>query len=139
MVYDQGVFRGVAFGECSNAAQYQAALRLHQSKHTLKGRRINVRPTKSKQELGDIVKRREELVAAKVALLRQRQKDKKKNVSSVTTKAKKKKGRVYMKKSSVKTQHSPAAASSSPVQETTGSKKTGKEKDSTLKASTSQI
>ena len=80
MVYDQGVdgkpvFRGVAFGECSNEAQYKAALQLHQSPHRLHGRRINVRPVRTKAELADLVAQRNELVQAKLeSLLQKRQK-----------------------------------------------------------------
>ena len=73
LVYDAGidnkqVFRGVAFAECATKAAYQAALKLHQSAR-IKGRRINVRPTKSKAELATIVQQRNELVEQKLQTL----------------------------------------------------------------------
>ena len=82
MVYDAGddetgkpVFRGVAFGECATQAQYDAALKLHQShQHKLKGRRINVRPTRTKAELASIVQERNELVQTKLQSLLQKRK-----------------------------------------------------------------
>jgi RNA recognition motif-containing protein len=75
LVYDQGldgrpVFRGVAFVDCHTATDYEAILRLHQVR--CRGRRINVRPTKSKQELAQIVEQRDVLVQQKLLTMQQR-------------------------------------------------------------------
>lgn len=57
-------FRGVAFCDVADKASYETALKdLHQSR--LMGRRINVRPTRTRKELGSIVERTRELVAEK--------------------------------------------------------------------------
>jgi RNA recognition motif-containing protein len=75
LVYDQGldgrpVFRGVAFVDCHTVTDYEAILRLHQVR--CRGRRINVRPTKSKQELAQIVEQRDVLVQQKLLTMQQR-------------------------------------------------------------------
>jgi RNA recognition motif-containing protein len=58
-------FRGVAFVDVLGEESYNIALsQLHKS--TLLGRKINVRPTKTKQELGNIVVRTREIVAQKI-------------------------------------------------------------------------
>ena len=69
MVYDRGVdgrrqFRGVAFCDLTDEASYRLSLSLHKS--VLMGRKINVRPTKSKEELTDIVAATSRKVAAKI-------------------------------------------------------------------------
>jgi RNA recognition motif-containing protein len=74
LVYDgmgaERTFRGVAFLDMCDEESYKKALALN--RRMLHGRRMNVRPTKSKDELIDIVARTKELVAMKI----QRQKDK---------------------------------------------------------------
>lgn len=74
LVYDgigaERTFRGVAFLDMCDEESYKKALLLN--RRMLLGRRMNVRPTKSKDELIDIVARTKELVAMKI----QRQKDK---------------------------------------------------------------
>jgi RNA recognition motif-containing protein len=69
MVYDRGVdgrrqFRGVGFVDFADEKSYKLSLTLHKS--TLLGRRINVRPTKSKVELTDIVAATNIKVAQKI-------------------------------------------------------------------------
>ncbi|KAL3924976.1 MAG: hypothetical protein SGILL_000714 [Bacillariaceae sp.] len=75
LVYDrdmQGnktVFRGVAFVDLSDAGSYETALKLNH-KASIRGRKLNIRPTRSKQELADIVNRTKELVQEKIRLQR---------------------------------------------------------------------
>jgi RNA recognition motif-containing protein len=69
MVFDKGqggtrLFRGVAFIDVYDKASYDSALTLHKSR--LLGRKINVRPTKSKEVLSSIVERTKDLVAKKI-------------------------------------------------------------------------
>jgi hypothetical protein len=69
MVFDRGVdgrrqFRGVAFIDLADEQSYRLSLTLHKS--LLKGRKINVRPTKSKEELTDIVATTSQKVAEKI-------------------------------------------------------------------------
>jgi RNA recognition motif-containing protein len=74
-VYDRSgnakTFRGVAFVDVSGKASYEKALSL--DRRVLHGRRINVRPTKTKEELADIVERTKNLVAEKIRLEREKQ------------------------------------------------------------------
>ena len=67
-VYDRSgndkTFRGVAFVDVSDKRSYEKALSL--DRRFLHGRRINVRPTKTKEELADIVERTKNLVAEKI-------------------------------------------------------------------------
>lgn len=71
LVYDRDdkgrktVFRGVAFVDLLNSASYDKALSLNR-KSTIRGRKLNIRPTRSKQELADIVTRTRELVQEKI-------------------------------------------------------------------------
>ena len=73
LVYDgigaERTFRGVAFLDVCDDKSFQKALSLN--RRMLLGRKMNVRPTKTKDELTDIVARTKEIVAAKI----QRQKD----------------------------------------------------------------
>lgn len=76
LVYDRApgfdkMFRGVAFVDVRGKQSYDKALSLHRD--MLLGRRINVRPAKTPEELADIVERTKELVAKKIE--RQREKD----------------------------------------------------------------
>lgn len=68
LVYDRSsfpkTFRGVAFVDVEDEESYKKALTL--DKFMLMGRRINVRPTRTKSELANIVQRTKELVAAKI-------------------------------------------------------------------------
>jgi hypothetical protein len=68
LVYDhsqyQKTFRGVAFVDVVTKKSYENALSLDRA--FLLGRRINVRPTKSKEELADIVARTKEMVEKKI-------------------------------------------------------------------------
>ena len=74
-VYDRSgnekTFRGVAFVDVSDKKSYDTALAL--DRRVLLGRRINVRPTKTKEELADIVERTKELVAEKIRKEKERQ------------------------------------------------------------------
>jgi len=80
LVYDRSgsvrTFRGVAFVDVVDVESYNRALKqLHQSR--LAGRRINVRPTKSHEELNNIVERTKQIVAdKKKKLLEARDEDK---------------------------------------------------------------
>jgi RNA recognition motif-containing protein len=75
LVYDRDVqghktvFRGVAFVDLADAASYEAALKLNH-KASIRGRRLNIRPTRSKQELADIVTKTKEMVQEKIRLQR---------------------------------------------------------------------
>lgn len=69
LVYDKGLdrqrqFRGVAFIDLADFDSYQKALELDKS--ILMGRKINVRPTKSTQELSNIVQTTQQLIATKI-------------------------------------------------------------------------
>lgn len=77
LVYDKNgdegrVFRGVAFVDLHDEASFQKVLKLHRTK--LRGRAINVRPTKSSAELNQIVQLTQEKVKATI----QRNREKKK-------------------------------------------------------------
>jgi RNA recognition motif-containing protein len=71
MVYDKDtrgyktVFRGVAFVDVLDTKSYETALKLNH-KTTIRGRKLNIRPTRSKQELADIVSRTKVLVEEKI-------------------------------------------------------------------------
>jgi RNA recognition motif-containing protein len=76
-VYDRSgsekTFRGVAFVDVADKKSFDMALAL--DRRVLLGRRINVRPTKTKEELADIVERTKELVAEKIRQGKERQDD----------------------------------------------------------------
>jgi hypothetical protein len=77
MVYDRGLdgrrqFRGVCFIDVQDEESNKAALQLH--KTILLKRRINVRPTRSKMELSNIVERTKELVTEKIRRNKEKQK-----------------------------------------------------------------
>jgi RNA recognition motif-containing protein len=80
LVYDRfegaKLFRGVAFIDVSDKTSYEKALALDRA--VFLGRKINVRPTKTHQELADIVARKKELIAATI----QREKEKNDNSNS---------------------------------------------------------
>ena len=87
LVYDHGPkkksFRGVAFVDVLDKKSQEIALqKLHHS--TLLGRRINVRPTRSKQELGSIVERTMELVARKIKLEKDRVREEERSKEGAT-------------------------------------------------------
>jgi len=71
LVYDRDekgrktVFRGVAFVDLVDKESYDKALSLNR-KSPIRGRKLNIRPTKSKQELASIVSRTRELVQEKI-------------------------------------------------------------------------
>lgn len=71
LVYDRDdkgrktVFRGVAFVDLLNPTSYDKALSLNR-KSTIRGRKLNIRPTRSKQELATIVTRTREVVQEKI-------------------------------------------------------------------------
>jgi RNA recognition motif-containing protein len=73
LVYDRDgghrTFRGVAFVDVADEESYRKALELDRT--VLQGRKINVRPTRSKTELANIVERTKQLVEEKIT----RQKD----------------------------------------------------------------
>jgi RNA recognition motif-containing protein len=59
------VFRGVAFVDLIDQESYDKALSLNR-KSPIRGRKLNIRPTKSKQELASIVIRTREIVQEKI-------------------------------------------------------------------------
>ncbi|KAG7366239.1 RNA recognition motif containing protein [Nitzschia inconspicua] len=71
LVYDRDVrgnktvFRGVAFVDMLDEASYDRALKLNH-KASIRGRKLNIRPTRSKQELASIVSRTKELVQERI-------------------------------------------------------------------------
>ncbi|GAX11343.1 hypothetical protein FisN_22Lh012 [Fistulifera solaris] len=72
MVYDEAggkgrQFRGVAFCDVADEQSYELALKeIHRSR--LLGRKINVRPTKTREELSNIVERTKEIVTERKKL-----------------------------------------------------------------------
>ena len=60
-------FRGVAFVDLADEKSYKMGLEFHNKSFLGKGRRVNVRPTRTKSELSDIVRRTEEKVATLIA------------------------------------------------------------------------
>lgn len=58
-------FRGVAFCDFSDKASFDNALKLNKSLFPGHGRRMNVRPTKTREELADIVEKREKMLDEK--------------------------------------------------------------------------
>jgi hypothetical protein len=69
-------FRGVAFVDFGDEESYQRGLTEFHNKAFLgKGRRVNVRPTRTKSELSDIVRRTEEKVANLIARSKEQKKD----------------------------------------------------------------
>jgi len=71
LVYDRDergrktIFRGVAFVDFMDVESYDKALLLNR-KSLIRGRKLNIRPTKSKQELATIVNRTREMVQEKI-------------------------------------------------------------------------
>jgi hypothetical protein len=71
LVYDhdiQGrrtVFRGVAFVDLLDQASYERALKLNH-KASIRSRKLNIRPTRSKQELANIVSRKKGLIHERI-------------------------------------------------------------------------
>ena len=80
LVYDRDehgrktVFRGVAFVDLSTSDSYEKALALNR-KSSIRGRKLNIRPTRSKQELANIVSQTQSLVQEKIKQQRE-EKDK---------------------------------------------------------------
>ncbi|KAL9181381.1 hypothetical protein ACHAXT_010186 [Thalassiosira profunda] len=70
-------FRGVAFVDFADERSYQKGLELDRTKFLGKGRRVNVRPTRTKRELSEIVKRTEEKVANLIARSKEKAQSKK--------------------------------------------------------------
>ncbi|KAL7518980.1 hypothetical protein ACHAWX_003784 [Stephanocyclus meneghinianus] len=60
-------FRGVAFVDLANEASFQHGLKLHNTAFLGTNRKVNVRPTKTRSELSEIVRRTEERVASLIA------------------------------------------------------------------------
>jgi hypothetical protein len=58
-------FRGVAFCDFSDKVSFDNALKLDKTQFPNHGRRINVRPTKTQEQLADIVERREKMLEEK--------------------------------------------------------------------------
>ena len=71
LVYDHDtrgqktVFRGVAFIDLLDSNSYEVALKLHH-KTSIRGRKLSIRPCRSKEELAEIVSRTKELVQEKI-------------------------------------------------------------------------
>jgi RNA recognition motif. (a.k.a. RRM, RBD, or RNP domain) len=71
LVYDHDVrgqktvFRGVAFVDMLDRSSYDHALQLNH-KASIRGRKLNIRPTRSKEELASIVSRTKDLVQEKI-------------------------------------------------------------------------
>mmetsp|Transcript_18513 Transcript_18513/g.27442 ORF Transcript_18513/g.27442 Transcript_18513/m.27442 type:complete len:270 (-) Transcript_18513:32-841(-) len=79
LVYDRALdagkaFRGVAFIDVADEKSYETALALTRS--VFQGRKINIRPTRTKEELADIVSRTKDLVAEKIKTGKGAKKDK---------------------------------------------------------------
>lgn len=68
-------FRGVAFVDLSDEASFNKGLKLHNTPFLGKGKKVNVRPTRTKTELSQIVKRTEEKVADLIAKSKKRKQD----------------------------------------------------------------
>jgi RNA recognition motif. (a.k.a. RRM, RBD, or RNP domain) len=64
-------FRGVAFVDVADKKSYETALSL--DRNFVQGRRMNVRPTRTKEELAKIVQQTKETVAEKIKFERQKQ------------------------------------------------------------------
>ena len=81
LVYDssagQRTFRGVAFVDVADRESYAKAL--HLNRQVFMGRKINVRPTRTKKELADIVARTKETLPAKIEATKKVQQDSAKN------------------------------------------------------------
>ncbi len=82
LVYDQDQktgekhFRGVAFVDLADEESYHRGIsELHNKTFLGKGRRVSVRPTRTKSELSDIVRRTEEKVANLIARSKELKKD----------------------------------------------------------------
>eukprot|EP00584_Thalassiosira_punctigera_P025710 CAMPEP_0172555770 /NCGR_PEP_ID=MMETSP1067-20121228/60064_1 /TAXON_ID=265564 ORGANISM="Thalassiosira punctigera, Strain Tpunct2005C2" /NCGR_SAMPLE_ID=MMETSP1067 /ASSEMBLY_ACC=CAM_ASM_000444 /LENGTH=336 /DNA_ID=CAMNT_0013344363 /DNA_START=17 /DNA_END=1027 /DNA_ORIENTATION=+ len=60
-------FRGVAFVDLADEMSFKRGLEFHNKAFLGKGRRVNVRPTRTKSELSEIVRRTEEKVANLIA------------------------------------------------------------------------
>jgi RNA recognition motif-containing protein len=105
LVYDKdergrnALFRGVAFMDLLDQASYEIALKLNRSK--VRGRKLNIRPTRSKQELANIVSQTQELVKAKILKHRDGQDDD--ADEKAKSKGKKKKAKKDEKKAKKKT------------------------------------
>lgn len=73
LVYDtdpktrERTFRGVAFVDLADEASFDAGLKLHNTAFLGGKRKVNVRPTKTRSELSEIVKKTEERVAMLIA------------------------------------------------------------------------
>ena len=69
-------FRGVAFVDLADEESYRRGIsELHNTTFLGKGRRVSVRPTRTKSELSDIVRRTEEKVANLIARSKELKKD----------------------------------------------------------------
>jgi hypothetical protein len=101
LVYDKdehgrnALFRGVAFMDLLDQASYDIALKLNRSK--VRGRKLNIRPTRSKEELANIVSQTQQLVKAKILNSRDDDADEK-----AKSKGKKKKSKADEKKAKKK-------------------------------------
>jgi hypothetical protein len=73
LVYDRDYktgernFRGVAFVDLADEKSFKRGLELNKTAFLGKGRKVNVRPTRTKNELSEIVRRTEEKVANLIA------------------------------------------------------------------------
>lgn len=107
LVYDRDergrktLFRGVAFADFLDAASYENALKLNRA--SVRGRKVNIRPSRSKEELADIVSRTKELVQAKIEKSKSAQGDD--NATSVAQRKKEKKQEKKAKKKSKLKKH----------------------------------
>ena len=114
LVYDKdengrkSVFRGVAFVDFVDSESYERALKMNR-KLTVRGRKINIRPTRSKKELADIVSRTQEFVQGEIR--KQLELGKKEGESGNNEKKRRKKGMDKMpdvkKKAAIKSDSSP--------------------------------
>ncbi len=80
LVYDRTAsgerkFRGVAFVDLADEASFQKGLELHGTKFLGNKHKINVRPTKSKGELTEIVRKTQEKVALLIARSKEKAKE----------------------------------------------------------------
>ena len=72
-------FRGVAFVDVADEKSFNKGLEFHNKSFLGKGRRVNVRPTRTKSELSEIVRKTEEKVANLIARSKEKAQAKKRD------------------------------------------------------------
>lgn len=100
-------FRGVAFVDLADEQSYKLGLDFHNKAFLGKGRRVNVRPTRTKSELSDIVRRTEEKVATLIARSKEVAQTKKRDRDDDTVPAGSGKSHKKQKRNKAKARESP--------------------------------